>query len=310
MSDVNYTIRTYRHSDFTSYVQLHIDAERADKAGCYTSPRSLNEKLDRPGFHPENNLFVAETEGAIAGSLDIVVELGIGRVVANCLVHPQHRRRGLATRLLREAEQRASEMEARVVQGSIAEGNVAAKNLLSGLSFNYVHRFLELSLDISEAHWVAATQVSYRCRHLQRGEEPSLAEIQNRCFMDTWGYHPNTVEEITYRVGMSDCCHEGIFMVCESEQPVGYCWTIVGAGENVAPGARKGRIHMLAVAREYRGKGLGKSVLQAGLSYLASREIGTVELSVDAGNREAMALYESFGFRVQSATDWYEKALV
>ena len=309
MSAPHYILRNYRPDDFNSYVQLHVEAERLDGAGYCTSPRVLREGLGRPNYSPESDLFVAEAGGKVIGYMNVTPELGIGRVVLNCLVHPEYRRKGLATRLYYDAERRASSLGARVVQGSIPGDNVAARNLLSGLGFRLARRFLELRLELSEVEMVDAKHIALDCRPLRRGEEDKLAEIQNRSFAGTWGYHPNTVEEIAYRVGLSDCCPEGIILVYEGGQPVGYCWATIDVEGNTAAGTRKGRIHMLGVVPDYRGKGLGRRALLAGLSYLGGRGIEVAEVTVDSENKEACALYESVGFKIWSTTAWYEKAL-
>ena len=253
MSESHCTVRNYSPDDFNSYVQLHVEAERLDKAGHCTSPRVLREGLGRPNYSPENDLFVAEVEGVVKGCMNLTPELGIGRVVLNCLVHPEYRRKGLATQLYYSALRRASSLGARVVQGCIPEDNVAARNLLSGLGFRLARHFLELGLKLSEVQLVDAEHIALDCRPLRRGEEDKLVEIQNRSFTGTWGYHPNTVEEIAYRVGLSDCCPEGIILVYEGGQPVGYCWATIDVEGNAAAGTRKGRIHMLGVVPDYRG---------------------------------------------------------
>jgi mycothiol synthase len=309
MSVPHYILRNYRPGDFNSYVQLHVEAERLDRAGHCTSPRVLREALGRPNYSPENDLFVAEREGKVIGYVNVTPELGIGRVVLSCLVHPEHRRKGLATRLYYDAVRRASSLGARVVQGSIAEGNVAARNLLSRLGFRFARRFLELRLELSEVQGLDAGDIACACRPLRRGDEAKLTEIQNRSFAGTWGYHPNTVEEIAYRVSLSDCCPEGIILVYEGDQPVGYCWATIDAEGNTAAGTRKGRIHMLGVVPDYRGKGLGRHALLAGLSYLGGRGIEVAEVTVDSENKGACVLYVSVGFKIWSTTAWHEKAV-
>lgn len=309
MSAPHYILRNYRPDDFNSYVQLHVEAERLDRAGHCTSPGVLREALGWPNYSPEDDLFVAEAEGKVIGYMNVTPELGIGRVVLSCLVHPEHRRQGLATGLYYEAVRRASSLGARVVQGSIAADNVAARNFLSRLGFRLARRFLELRLELSEVQGLDAGDIARACHPLRRGDEAKLAEIQNRSFAGTWGYHPNTVEEIAYHVGLSDCSPQGIILVYEGDQPVGYCWATIDVEGSAAAGTAKGRIHMLGVVPDYRGKGLGRRALLAGLSYLGGRGIEVAEVTVDSENKRACALYDSVGFKIWSTTAWYEKAL-
>jgi mycothiol synthase len=309
MSESQYTVRSYRPTDFAGYVQLHTESERMDRAGHCTSLNVLCEILGRPNYSPESYLFVAEADGKVVACINLTPELGIGRVVLNGLVHPGHRRRGIATELLSVAMQRSLSLGAGVVQASIAEDNVAGRKLAEKLGFKIARRFLELEMQITELQTPVVSRVPAACRHLRLGEENILTELQNCSFAGTWGYNPGTVEEIAYRLNLSDSCPEGVILVCRGGQPVGYCWTTVAVKESAAADPKVGRIYMIGVVPEHRGQGLGGLVLTAGLSYLKGRGIDVAELTVDSENREALALYKSVGFRTRSITVWYEKLL-
>lgn len=307
MSNPSYVIRNFRPDDFGSYVQLNVEAEKLDPTGRPASPQALSEGLGRPNYVPEEDLFIAELAGKIVGYIDARLELGIGRALLDCLVHPEHRRKGLATELFHHASRRARELGARVAYVNVLEENVAAKTLLSKLGFRFVRRFLHLTLELSEAH-LLEEEVALLRRHLQRGEEDKLTEIQNRSFADTWGYNPTTLEEIVYRLNMIGCSPEDVILIYQGDRSVGYCWTLVNP-EASAAGTKVGRIYMLGVDTDYRGSGIGERALVAGLAYLKGKGIEVAELTVDSQNAAACALYKSGGFKIASTSAWYEKAL-
>ena len=312
MSDSSYFIRNYRPQDFNDYVQLNVEAEKLDRPSRCTSAQTLRDRLDRPNYLPEQDLFIAATNEKIIGYIDITPELGIGRVVLDCFVHPEHRRKGVATELFHRTLRRSMEFGARVAHVNIVHNNIAAKNLLSKLSFRLVRRFLELELELSTAQLPGAEHATLACRHLQRGEEAKLAKIQNRSFVGTWGYNPNTIEEIVHRLNRSGCSPEDVILTCEADNidnPVGYCWTMVESKQSTAPSPNKGRIYMLGTDPDHRGRGIGKRVLCVGLSHLKSKGIEVAELTVDSENTVACALYESIGFKISSDSLWYEKAM-
>ena len=66
---------------------------------------------------------------------------------------------------------------------------------------------------------------------------------------------------------------------------------------------------MLGVDPDYRGKGVGKGVLLAGLSYLKSKGLRVAELTVDSRNKVACSLYQSVGFKTWLSSLWYEKVI-
>jgi len=309
MSNLIYTIRNYQPKDFNKYILLHAEAEKLEPTGRCLSPQVIAEHLGRPNYAPEQDLFIIEISGDIVGYMDVTPELGIRRVILDCWVHPEHRRRGLATKLLGYATNRARELGAKVAHVNIMKGNVVAKRMLSRLGFSLIRRFLELRLDTTDVRWPNINQAALECRYLRRGEEDKLTQIQNRAFAGQWGYNPNTVEEITYKTNLSDCSPEDVILACDGDKIVGYCWTQGASEGEVASGKREGRIYMIGVVPDYRGRGAGKKLLLAGLARLKSKSLQVIELTMDNENKAACALYKSIGFKVRTSSFWYEKVI-
>jgi len=308
-SNSPYTVRNYQPADFNNYVLLNMEAEKLEPTGRCVSPQVIAEHLGRPNYSPEQDLFVVEIAGNIVGYMDVSPELTIGRVVLDCWVHPEHRRRGLTTKLLSYAIHRAKELGAKVAHVKIMENNVAAKSMLSKLGFECVRRFLELRLDIPKVCWQDVCQAALEYCHLQCGEEDKLTQIQNRSFAGTWGYNLGTVETIAYRINLSNCSPEDVVLAYEGDKIIGYCWTETNYDGEVANGERKGRIFMLGTDPDFRGRGVGKRVLLAGLAHLKNKGVRVAELTVDNENKAACALYWSVGFEVQTSNFWYEKVI-
>lgn len=307
-NDFPYTIRTYRLDDFDSYLRLNVEARKFDSPGYCVLPQTLSERMGMPGYFPEQDMFVAEQSGELLGYIDITQELSIGRVVLDCLIHPEHRRNGLARELTLRAIQHTMELGAQVAHVQIAASNVAATSLLSKLGFRFIRCFLEQTLLLPELNLPNFEQFVPLCRQLQFGEEGKLTELQNRSFAGSWGFNPNTIEEIVYRINQYGCSPGDVILVDEADEPIGYCWTTI-AHQEYTLSTGKGRIYMLGVDPECRGRRMGKLLLSAGLSYLKDKGIDVVDLTVDSQNTSACALYESAGFRVSSMTLWYEKEL-
>ncbi|MFC1864600.1 GNAT family N-acetyltransferase [Chloroflexota bacterium] len=302
MSNSPYTIRNYRPADFNKYVLLNIEAEKLEPTGRSVSPQVIAEQLGRSNYSSGLDLFVVELAGSFVGYMDMRPELAIGRVILDCWVHPEHRRRGLATKLLTYATHRARELGVKAAHVNILQDNVAAQIVLSRLGFDFVRRFLELRLDMAQTNWQDIDQAALSCRHLKRGEEDKLTQIQNCSFAGTWGYNPNTVETVVYRLNLSHCSPEDVLLTCDGDKVTGYCWTEI-------IGERKGRIFMLGADPDYRGRGVGKIALLAGLAHLKGKGLRVAELTVDSENKVACALYRSVGFEVRASSMWYEKLL-
>lgn len=304
-----YMIRNYRPEDFDALVQLVAQMGKRGGSSFSISAQDVIEGLGRPNHFPEENLFIAEKAGDIVGYVDVMAELNIGRVVLGCLVHPESRGNGVATKLIERAIDRARELGVKRVHVNIPEKSMTARELFVEMDFRFIRHFLELKLDLSEVHLPNLERIGPRYRHMKVGEEEKLVQVQNRSFADTWGFNPNTVEEIVYRIGLPNCSPEDVILACDGDTVIGYCWTrIYGAEDGVTRGD-KGRIYMLGVHPDHRGTGIGKEVLLAGLSYLKGKGLGMVELTVDSENKAARALYRSAGFGIRARSLWYEKVI-
>lgn len=306
MNSSAYIIRSYQPQDFDSFARMKAEAEKLRPGGHCISRQDIARYLARPNYLPERDLLVAEIDGNTIGYMDITSERLISRVILDCWIYPEHRRRGLATKLLGCALIRARELGARVAHVNVMQDNEVARRVLARSGFQCVRRFLEMRLDMAGICWQDIDPVALGCYPLVRGEEDKLTRIQNRCFAGSWGYNPNTVEEITYRSTLSGCSAENILLRCEGDEAIGYCWTEVIPGEAAEP---RGRIYMFGIEPDYRGKGAGKKVLMAGLAYLSSKGAVVTELTVDSENEAAIAIYRSIGFEVYASSLWYEKVI-
>ena len=304
-----FKIRNYRRGDFNNYVQLHVETNGLDRSEHSISKQRLAESLEHPSFHPEIDLFVAEHGGSIIGYAAVFLEAAIKRAILECMIHPLHRKKGIATKLIRRAIRHAEAAESKVVQISVPEINLPARNLASRLGFKFIRYFYELQLDLNNIRLPDFAPSGYIIRRLEPDEADKLTLIQNRAFADSWGFNPNTPDEIAYRINLSSCAPENIMMAYLKNHPIGYCWTRIMIEDNRAAGSMKGEIHMLGVDPDYREKGIGRDVLLAGLADLKRKGVSIVNLSADGEEPVALGLYKSVGFEVCSRNEWYEKKL-
>ena len=104
---------------------------------------------------------------------------------------------------------------------------------------------------------------------------------------------------------MKDTAPEGIIFLDYLNYPSAYVWTQRISKDNCSVGS----IGMTGVHPDYRGRGLGRAVVAAGIAYLKSLDVIFIELEGDAENVPARELYLSFGFDKIGQTVWYEKRL-
>ncbi len=99
----------------------------------------------------------------------------------------------------------------------------------------------------------------------------------------------------------------GWFFVCDDEEPVGIA-AVVLTGECSAP-TRGGHFVGVGVLPEYRGRGLGRALMAAGLNYCVDRGLSPVTLNTEPFRAAALALYLKLGFEAVATAYRYRKEL-
>jgi len=302
LESTGYIIRTYRTSDFDSLVRLKNEAALLSSNGSYMSPDAIREGLSRPGYSTEHCLFVVERYGTVVGYMELFPEVRIGRVILDGLIEQPHRRIGLAKKLLQQTLIQTRNMGIKVVHVNVREGNKEARAALENTGFYVIHRYLELEIDLKNLS--EPGKPSLPVRPLGANELERLTVIQNRSFTGSWGFSPNTIEEIAHAAGTGNDGVEGVYLAVDGEKTTGYCWART---QEDGRGNSWGRIGMLGVDPDYQGRGLGRELLLKGLSFLRGKGLDTAQLTVDSKNTVAYNLYRSVGFTRRDTSLWYEK---
>jgi ribosomal protein S18 acetylase RimI-like enzyme len=160
------------------------------------------------------------------------------------------------------------------------------------------------------AGFVNRDPASIAVEHFRAGDSAMLATIQNRIFAGSWGFCPNSPEEIRYFFRLTQSKWQDILMIRENAKIIGYSWLHHVFKEGKDQEKRRWRLHMFGTDPEFQGKGWGKKLLQASLEHLWKRDATSLELTVDSENTPAIQLYKSAGFRVKYRDFWYEKDLL
>lgn len=136
-------------------------------------------------------------------------------------------------------------------------------------------------------------------RRITRADAHALAELDKRCFAVPWS--ERSFEDETENT-------LAVYFAAEDNGVIaGYCgfWQVAGEGD----------ITNIAVAPEYRRRGLGSHLLERALREAERLKLCSMTLEVRKSNEAAKALYGKFGFepvgvRVRYYSDNNEDALI
>lgn len=299
------TIRGFKWQDLDSLTDLHNEVSGVSGSGRALSSVEMRELLSQPSCDPEEDCIVAMSEGIPVGFTIVARELRIGRTVANGGVLKDRRREGIGRSLLTRVIEYVSSLDAKVLHIEAPDGSVGAKHLLESNGFRPVRRYCKMRWEGESAPTVDVPE-GFALRAFRYGtDEQALTDLQNATFSGSWGFCPNTVEEISARARSSRCHPDGIILIAGEGRLAGYNWTTRTGSEDGAVGW----IEMTGVHPDFRGRGLGRTVVVAGMTHLKVNGVNSVELEVDSQNAPATTLYRRLGFRSVGQGIWYEKRL-
>ena len=200
----------------------------------------------------------------------------------------------------------AGELGGQRAQVEVDRANTLGRRFLVGNGFAEVRRFWEMGLDLEASKTGGKELAQVPCGCLLPGQEDVLTRLQNKSFTGSWGFNPNTVQEVAYALTRGRGSIKDVLVAFSKGRPSGYCW--LKLDPETGPGV--GRVHMLGVVPESRQRGAGFSVLSWGLDRLREMGCKRAVLTVDRLNPPALALYQRAGFAPLSETIWYEKDLI
>lgn len=298
------TIRNFRWEDVPALADLDNRLLQTPHATPAHKQRFVTEFLGQPNLNPEEDLFLYESRGRLKGYGLIFPEPAIGRSVLMLKTRPDADVSTVEEALLDAAMRRARVLGAGVFQMQ-TKPDSAQSRMLIRRGFRHVRTYWTMGWKIQDLPAAEPPEGCFFRSFGQAGDAEALTAIQNAAFGGSWGFAPNTPEEIAYRAEMSVTSHDGILFLCQGETVCGYCWTYV-MGDAAK---RVGIIFMIGIHPDYRRQRLGKPLLTAGLEYLASLGVDHVELEVDGANTPATRLYFSLGFTKDSESYWFESVL-
>jgi mycothiol synthase len=274
-------------------------------------------------FEPERDLVVARLGDAI---------VGYGRVEwadsndgarwyeGACFVDPSVRRRGVGRRLLAWSERRRVEMANQDAAAGIArdrprwlttynhDGDVGGDVLLRDAGYEVFRRFhsmvrpdLENIPDLPLPDGIEVRSIA--------GEAAIRAVIaaDNEAFRDHFGSLDTDESVYTQMMGDPDTDPSLWVVAFDRDEIAGAVLNGIHAAHD---GERVGWCDSIFTRRPWRRRGLARALISRSLERLRDRGVTSAALGVDAANpNEALALYESCGFRVATSATAYRKAL-
>ncbi len=215
------------------------------------------------------------------------------------------RGRGFGTEIVERGEAFArAEGTKKILVGS-AEPNAEARALFESRGYREVRRFYEMAIELTEEPPAPVVPERLVVDEVRNDEYEAFYNALNEAFAEHWEWHPDPYDEwLERRKGQDRDDHGPIWFVVRDGDELA---AVVRNDADVAGG---GYIGAIGVRPAWRGKGLGKALLQRTFAEFWRRGTPRVTLDVDSQNATgAVALYERVGMHVESCGVAFEKAL-
>jgi mycothiol synthase len=265
--------------------RLISEAELADGVAP-VGEQVLRELAGSAGGH----LVAADPRGEVVGYLHLMPD---GDAVAELVVHPRARRRGIGSALMRAAIERSGERIRFWSHGTLPAATAAA----DAVGLKPVRALAQMIRPLVDVPDGSVPQGITVRTYAGQQDHAELLRVNNAAF----DWHPEqggwTDGVLVERLGQPWFEPEGLFLAFDDAtgRLVGFHWTKIhdeGLGE----------VYVLGVDPAAHGRGLGKALTVVGLRHLADRLAGgeqaEVMLYVESDNTAALATYRSLGFAV------------
>jgi mycothiol synthase len=325
-------MRPFQESDIPAIVEIVRARAAAYNPELLLSVDAVKWRVQGPpGSKPHHAIVVTGPPidgvpgGALLGAGSYLIEgdeEGHHAYILQLWAHPAAVKLGLEQAIisrlvgiLRDIEERSGRSATDVqLFASYSSKVPGRKELYESLGMSLVRRFMRMERPLDKPIDEPSDVPGVTLRTYRRPEDNvGACAAYNNSFSDHWDHHDETQEK--WDLGIADVSRRpDLSWLAEIDGNPGhfggFCICAMYDDVNKEKGVNEGWIELLGTTREWRGKGLGRSLLLHGLHSLKSEGMDTALLGVDSESPTgANLLYEKVGFRVRQREHVYSVRL-
>jgi mycothiol synthase len=301
------TVRRPSAEDLAAVLELCIAADTAVLGESDWTEEDLREEW--ADIDLERNAWLVELDGRLAGYVSLYPRGG--RLNADGYVHPELKRHGVGTLLVRLTEERGAELaheapagERVYLQNATLNVDACTQAFYRAHGYETVRHFWKMVIELDAAPEVPALE-GVTIRGYRADEAEAAYAADEEAFADHWEHRARTFEEWREQHLGRERFDPSLWWVAEADGEIA---GIARCGWK--RGGDWGWVDGLGVRRAYRRRRIAETLLKTAFAEFFRRGERRVALGVDAqSSTGATRLYEKAGMRVYWEAVVWEKEL-
>ena len=308
-----FTIRHYvPETDLSPLSRLLTEIESMDRDGEDTSEEYLRASLAWRNYRPDQDVWVAESEGKLVG-YGVAFEQPSQQCTVYVVLHPSKRRKGLGTQLLELTLNRAREVGSKRILVYANEHNDASHMFLKNHGFAPVGSSgsLKVRTDIKFPPFEFPTGFTLR-RYSEVNKPRILLKALNDCYQGMWGHQHNdnpTEEELKSPRFLHYYDAEDILLLFDENDSIFGICSLKSQGKKEGNGEISDLLDGPGIIPSHREEGFQRQLVLAGIQHLRQKGLRSITLEFWGDNEDALNIYRSIGFEMVNHYITFHKEL-
>ena len=301
----SFTIRHYvPEQDLSALSRMLTEVEEIDRDGEETSEEYLRSMTEWPNFDPDQNVWVAESNGKFVGYGQILPRTN-NYSSMYIVVQPSQRRKGLGSTLLSLALTRARETESHSFLVYATRQNVGSNAFLKHHGFEVAGTSGVMVAPVDNFPRAEIPSGYSLRRYPELGDPKIVVQALDQCYKDMVGHHQNVTSADRY---MNYYGQEGIHLLFdENDALIGIC-----AGNPQGKTDEHGVSHLLdapGLIKEYRHRGFQRFLTLAVMNWLREKGECPITLEYWGDEEDAIQIYRDLNFEPVNQQITYRKEI-
>jgi mycothiol synthase len=301
----DFSIRHYDPlQDLPALSSMLTEIESIDRDGEETSEEFLRSMTKWPNFDPDQNVWIAKSNGKFVGYGQILPKSdNIASIYV--VVHPSQRKMGLGSELLELINSRAREAGSKAFIVYANGHNTASNVFLKQNGFEVAGTSGVMVMPVDDLPQAEIPAGYSLRRYPELGDPQIVVKALNQCYKDMVGHHQNVTSAERY---IDYYGEEGIHLLYNNDEAlIGIC-----AGKPQGKTDERGVSDLLdapGLIHEHRHRGFQRFLTLAVMHWLRGQGARPITLEYWGDEENTLEIYRDLGFELVNQQITYRKEM-